>query len=83
MPVIIARGLTMLPEMTVSFRYQPQEKSIAAWAEKAMVSAIRESAWWPRRTRRSSGSDSEQLYHIGTVSYIKQLVKMPGEALSA
>ena len=49
MPLIALRGLTMLPEMTISFDIS-RKKSIAA-VEKAMVT--RESAWWHRRIRKS------------------------------
>ncbi|MFR5732685.1 MAG: LON peptidase substrate-binding domain-containing protein [Clostridium sp.] len=64
----------MLPEMTISFDIS-RKKSIAA-VEKAMVGDQR-SAWWHRRIR-NHWIRLDQLYHIGTVSYIKQLVKMPG-----
>ena len=75
MPVIALRGLTMLPEMTVSFDIS-RKKSIAA-VEKAMVSDQRV-CLVAQKDPEIQDPSLEQLYHIGTVSYIKQLVKMPG-----
>ena len=75
MPVIALRGLTMLPEMTISFDIS-RKKSIAA-VEKAMVSDQRV-CLVAQKDPDIQNPAFEQLYHIGTVSYIKQLVKMPG-----
>ena len=75
MPVIALRGLTMLPEMTISFDIS-RKKSIAA-VEKAMVSDQRV-CLVAQKDPEIQDPSLEQLYHIGTVSYIKQLVKMPG-----
>lgn len=50
MPVIALRGLTMLPEMTISFDIS-RKKSIAAVERRWSVT--RESAWWHRRIRKS------------------------------
>ncbi len=75
MPVIALRGLTMLPEMTISFDIS-RKKSIAA-VEKAMVGDQRV-CLVAQKDPEIKDPSLDQLYHIGTVSYIKQLVKMPG-----
>ena len=75
MPVIALRGLTMLPEMTISFDIS-RKKSIAA-VEKAMVGDQRV-CLVAQKDPEIMDPSLDQLYHIGTVSYIKQLVKMPG-----
>ena len=75
MPVIALRGLTMLPEMTISFDIS-RKKSVAA-VEKAMVGDQRV-CLVAQKDPEIMDPTLDQLYHIGTVSYIKQLVKMPG-----
>ncbi|WP_432627638.1 endopeptidase La [Brotaphodocola sp.] len=75
MPVIALRGLTVLPHMTVSFDIS-RPKSIAA-VEKAMV-GDQKICLVTQRDPEDQDPTLEQLYHIGTVALIKQLVKMPG-----
>ena len=74
-PVIALRGLTVLPTMMVHFDIS-RKKSIAA-VEKAM---IHEQKIFLLTQRSPDVADPEQedLFHIGTVSEVKQLVKMPG-----
>lgn len=75
MPVIALRGLSVLPQMTINFDII-RTKSIAA-VEKAMVgdqkiflaTQIKPDEMMP---------DFDELYHIGTIGFVKQLVKMPG-----
>lgn len=75
MPVIALRGLAVLPGMTISFDIS-RKKSIAA-VEKAMVSD-QKVCLVSQKDPENMEPAMEDLYHIGTVSYIKQLVKMPG-----
>ena len=75
MPVIALRGLAVLPGMTISFDIS-RKKSIAA-VEKAMVSD-QKVCLVAQKDPENMEPALEDLYHIGTVSYIKQLVKMPG-----
>lgn len=75
MPVIALRGLTVLPGMTVSFDIS-RAKSAAA-VEKAMVSDQR-AGLFTQKDPENADPSLDQLYHIGTIVRIKQLVKMPG-----
>lgn len=75
MPVIALRGLCVLPKMTVSFDIS-RPRSIAA-VEKAMVTDQR-ICLVAQKNVEDMNPTLEQLYHIGTVAYVKQLVKMPG-----
>ncbi len=77
-PVIAMRGITVLPEMTTSFDIS-RKKSIAA-VEKAMVGDQRV-CLVAQRDPETQDPDMEQLYHIGTVSYIRQILKLPGGIL--
>ena len=75
MPVIPLRGLTVLPKMSIHFDIS-RTKSIAA-VEKAMVGDQR-IFLVSQRDPRDMEPGIEQLFRIGTISAIKQLVKMPG-----
>ncbi len=75
MPVIALRGLTVLPHMTVSFDIS-RTKSVAA-VERAMV-GDQKICLITQINPDDQNPDMEQLYHVGTVAHIKQLVKMPG-----
>lgn len=75
MPVIALRGLTVLPGMTVSFDIS-RAKSVAA-VEKAMVSD-QKAGLFTQKDPEDADPSLDQLYHIGTIVRIKQLVKMPG-----
>lgn len=75
MPVIALRGLTVLPEMTVSFDVS-RSKSIAA-IEKAMVTD-QKLCLITQKNPEDRDPDMDQLFHVGTVVNVKQLVKMPG-----
>lgn len=75
MPVIALRGLTVLPGMTVSFDIS-RAKSVAA-VEKAMVSD-QKVGLFAQKNPEDADPSLEQLYHIGTIVRVKQLVKMPG-----
>lgn len=75
MPVIALRALTVLPGMTVSFDIS-RAKSISA-VEKSMVS---DQKVFLVTQKNADDQDPvlDQLYHIGCISHVKQLVKMPG-----
>ncbi|MDO5406932.1 MAG: endopeptidase La [Eubacteriales bacterium] len=75
MPVIALRGLTVLPGMTVSFDIS-RPKSIAA-VEKAMVSD-QKVCLVAQKDPDEKNPGLEQMYHVGTIVHVKQLVKMPG-----
>ncbi len=75
MPVIALRGLCVLPKMTVSFDIS-RPRSIAA-VEKAMVTD-QKICLVTQKNVEDMNPTLEQLYHIGTVAHVKQLVKMPG-----
>ncbi|MDO4267388.1 MAG: endopeptidase La [Eubacteriales bacterium] len=75
MPVIALRGLAVLPGMTVSFDIS-RSKSIAA-VEKAMV-GDQKIGLFTQRSPEDADPDLGQLYHVGVIAHIRQIVKMPG-----
>ena len=75
MPVIALRGLTVLPTMMVHFDIS-RRKSVTA-VEKAMVSD-QKIFLLTQRSPDVSEPEQADLFHIGTISEVKQLVKMPG-----
>lgn len=74
MPVIALRGLTVMPGMVMHFDIS-RAKSIAA-VEKAMVSDQRVCLITQRQVE-DMDPQLDQLYHVGTIANVKQLVKMP------
>lgn len=78
MPVIALRGLTVLPKMMMHFDIS-RRKSIAA-VEKAMVSDQKVFLVAQKSPNEADPSE-EQLFHVGTVALVKQLVKMPGNVV--
>lgn len=78
MPVIALRGLTVLPKMMMHFDIS-RRKSIAA-VEKAMVSDQKVFLVAQKSPDEADPSE-EQLFHVGTVALVKQLVKMPGNVV--
>ncbi len=75
MPVVALRGLTVLPGMTIHFDVS-REKSVKA-VEKAMVGDQKVFLTAQKNPEEEQPS-VDQLCPIGTVSLVKQLVKMPG-----
>ncbi|MEG0214822.1 MAG: LON peptidase substrate-binding domain-containing protein, partial [Hungatella sp.] len=75
MPVIALRGLTVLPKMMIHFDIS-RAKSIAA-VEKAMVED-QKVLLVTQKEPEEMDPTIEQLFQIGTIAWIKQLVKMPG-----
>lgn len=74
-PVVALRGLTVLPQMIISFDIS-RKKSIAA-VEKAMVGDQKILLVTQKRTEEMN-PQTEDLYQMGTIAMVKQLVKLPG-----
>lgn len=74
-PVVALRGLTVLPQMIISFDIS-RKKSIAA-VEKAMVGDQKLLLVTQKRTEEMN-PQAEDLYQMGTITMVKQLVKLPG-----
>lgn len=75
LPAIALRGLTILPDMIQHFDIS-REKSVNA-VEEAMV-AEQKVFLVTQRKPEDEEPEIQDLYQIGTVARIKQLVKMPG-----
>lgn len=75
MPAVALRGLTVLPAMMIHFDVS-RKKSIEA-IEKGMVSD-QKVFLVTQRSPEVMDPDLEELFHMGTVAVIKQMVKMPG-----
>ncbi|WP_313180389.1 endopeptidase La [Lacrimispora sp.] len=78
MPVIALRGMTVLPKMMLHFDIS-RTKSIAA-VEKAMVGDQRV-CLVTQKNSEEADPGIEDLYQIGTVALIKQLVKLPNNVI--
>lgn len=78
MPVIALRGMTVLPKMMIHFDIS-RNKSIAA-VEKAMVEDQKVFLVTQRNTEEEDPG-MEDLYQVGTVALVKQLVKIPGNVI--
>ncbi len=78
MPVIALRALTVLPKMTISFDIS-RSRSVAA-VERAMVGDQRICVV-TQRDPNDASPQMEQLYHIGVIVKVKQLVKMPSNVV--
>lgn len=74
-PVVALRGLTVMPQMMINFDIV-RGKSIAA-VEKAMVSDQKVFLVTQIKSEDMVPSIAD-LYHIGTIGFVKQLIKMPG-----
>lgn len=74
-PVVALRGLTVLPQMIISFDIS-RKKSIAA-VEKAMVGDQKILLVTQKRTEEMN-PQAEDLYQMGTIAMVKHLVKLPG-----
>lgn len=74
-PVIALRGLTILPRMMMHFDIS-RPKSILA-VEKAM-GADQKILLLTQKNPDDVDPDEGELYHVGTIAMVKQLVKMPG-----
>ena len=78
MPVVALKGITMLPGMLIHFDIQ-KESSISAINE-----ALREGKYILVITQKNTAVDDPEqvdLYPMGTVSVVKQMIKMPGNQI--
>jgi len=78
MPVIALRGMTILPKMMLHFDIS-REKSITA-VEKAMV-GDQKVCLVTQRNPEETDPGMDDLYQVGTVALIKQLVKLPNNVI--
>lgn len=78
MPVIALRGMTVLPKMMLHFDIS-RTKSIAA-VEKAMV-GDQKVCLVTQKNSEEANPGIEDLYQVGTVALIKQLVKLPNNVI--
>ena len=75
MPVVALKGITMLPGMLIHFDIQ-KESSISA-----INVALREGRQILVVTQKNTAVDDPHqvdLYPMGTISVVKQMIKMPG-----
>ncbi len=78
MPVVALKGITMLPGMLIHFDIQ-KESSISA-----INVALREGKYILVITQKNTAVDDPEqvdLYPMGTVSVVKQMIKMPGNQI--
>ena len=78
MPVIALRGMTVLPKMMLHFDIS-RTKSVAA-VEKAMV-GDQKVYLVTQKNPEESDPGIDDLYQIGTVAFVKQLVKLPNNVI--
>ena len=78
MPVIALRGLTVLPNMVIHFDIS-RKKSIAA-LEKAMM-ADQKLFLVGQKSPDVTDPSLDELWEMGTIAEIRQLVKMPGNLI--
>ena len=74
LPVIALRGMTILPDMVIHFDVS-RERSIKA-IEEAMLKDQR-TFLVTQRDPQVENPGSEDLYRIGTIACVKQVIKMP------
>ena len=74
LPVIALRGMTILPDMVIHFDVS-RERSIKA-IEEAMLKEQR-IFLVTQRDPQVENPGAEDLYRIGTIACVKQVIKMP------
>ena len=77
-PCLPLRGLTVFPYMVLHFDVGRQ-KSIAA-LEEAMIND-QELLLVTQKDAKMDDPGFDDIYHVGTVSKIKQLLKLPGDTI--
>ncbi len=77
MPTVALRGLVVFPGMNMHFDVG-REKSIAAL--KAVMSGNRKIFLVTQRNIRDEDPDISQLFKIGVIASVKQVLKLPGES---
>lgn len=78
MPVVALKGITMLPGMLIHFDIQ-KESSISAI--NVALQESREILVVTQKNTVSDNPDQVDLYAMGTVSVVKQMIKMPGNQI--
>lgn len=78
MPVVALKGITMLPGMLIHFDIQ-KESSISAI--NTALQEGREILIVTQKNTVSENPDQVDLYAMGTVSVVKQMIKMPGNQI--
>ena len=78
LPMLALRGISAFPDMLLNFDVERQ-KSVAAL--NAAMSADRRIFLLAQRDINVEEPEVDDLYVIGTVCYIKQVLKMPGGAM--
>ena len=79
LPVLALRGLNVFPGMTIHFDVG-RKKSVRA-IEEAMHNHGQEIFLVTQRDVQDDDPDLSGLYAIGTVSVVKQILKLPGETI--
>lgn len=74
MPAVALRGMTILPQTIIHFDLS-RKKSIAA-VEQAMMEN-QQIFLVTQKTTEENNPVFDQVYHIGTIAIIKQIIKMP------
>ena len=78
LPTVALRGMTVLPGAIIHFDLN-REKSVAA-IEQAMVTGGRVFLITQKNTEDNDPS-FEQLYHVGTVAWVKQITELPNHVI--
>ena len=78
LPLIPLRGLTIFPNMVIHFDVG-REKSIAA-REEAMVKG-QYIALCTQKDVKTEDPKEDEIYEVGTLASIKQILKLPGESV--
>ena len=78
LPLIPLRGLTIFPNMVIHFDVG-REKSIAA-LEEAMLNG-QYIALCTQKDVRTENPKDDEIYEVGTLASIKQILKLPGESV--
>ncbi len=74
MPTVALRGMTILPHTIIHFDLS-RKKSISA-VEQAMVESQKIFLITQKEAEKSD-PEYEDVYHIGTIALVKQVIKMP------
>ena len=78
MPVLALRGMTVFPEQTVHFDVGRQKSVLALEAAMKVDQTI---LLIPQKNIVDDDPEMDQLYPIGTVAKVKQILKNQGEVL--
>lgn len=78
LPMVALRGMTIMPEMVVHFDIS-RERSIAA-VQEAMLED-QQIFLATQREQETEGSNQREVYEVGTVASVKQIIKLPKKLL--